>query len=89
MCVKISSVSSIPIRRRISSSLYANAKTVRVATLVSDHAQYITKDVTLNPLSVFLFNLVDRLTPTINKNQKLAKPLLSLVERVVNFSQHV
>ena len=87
MCVRIPVVNNIPVQRRASALLYTCS--LKTAKLASDHAQYITKDVKLNPLSVFLFNLVDRLTPTINKNQKLAKPLLSLVERVVNFSQHV
>ncbi|MEE3349305.1 MAG: hypothetical protein VZR09_04625 [Candidatus Gastranaerophilaceae bacterium] len=87
MCVKISSVNSIPVRRRPSALLYTS--THKVATLVSDHAQYITQNVRMNPLSVFLFNMVDYLTPIINKHQKFSKPLLSVVERVVNFSQHV
>ena len=88
MCVKIPPINNIPVRSRESRTLFRQ-RTPKAATIVSDHAQYITQNVKFNRLSILLFNMIDGLAPVLSKNTKLAKPLLSFVERVVNFSEHV
>ncbi len=87
MCVKIPAVNALPIHRRSSVILYK--RSIRETTLISDHAQYIASDIKLNSLSIFLFNLADKLTPVLNKNKKVSNPIMSLFERLIVSSQHI
>ncbi len=86
MCVRITAACNIPIRRRNSVMLCKNA--LVTTPLVSDHAQYITKDVNLNSLSIFLLNMADRLAPILNKNNKICKPVMTMFERAISSFQH-